>query len=209
MTRSRGEHVSALILAAGESTRMGRLKQLLPWDGVTLIDWQVRQMFEAGAREVIVVLGHEAATIGAALAGSPARIVVNHAYKEGRATSVRAGAGALADGTDAVLILSVDQPRPAWVARRLIEAWRESGAVVVIPAAGGRRGHPLLVDGSLTAELRTVTEEELGLRAITERHADDTLVIPVETPTARFDLNTPADYDEALASFERGDWSET
>lgn len=206
--RSTDARISALILAAGESTRMGRLKQLLPWDGTTLIDWQVRQMLDAGAGEVVVVLGHEAATVGAALVGSRARVVVNEKYREGRATSVRCGAEALADDSDAVLILSVDQPRPAWIARRLVEAWRGSEALLVMPSVGGRRGHPLLVDGSLLHELRAVTEEELGLRATTERHAASTLVLPIETPVVRLDLNTPSDYDSGRASFEAGEWSE-
>lgn len=200
--------VSALILAAGESTRMGRLKQLLPWNGTTLIDWQVQQMLAAGASDVVVVLGHEASTVGEALAGSPARIVVNESYREGRATSVRRGAEALADDSDAVLILSVDQPRPAWIARRLIDAWRASTAALAMPSVGGRRGHPLLVSGALVPELRAVTESELGLRAVTERYANDTHVVPIETPIIRFDLNTPADYDSARESFEAGDWSE-
>ena len=209
MTASRdGARISALILAAGESTRMGRLKQLLPWDGTTLIDWQVRQMLEAGAGEVVVVLGHEAATVGAALEDSAARVVVNEIFKEGRATSVRHGAEALTDNLDAVLILSVDQPRPAWIARRLVEAWQGSESLLVMPSVDGRRGHPLLVDGSLLPELRAVTEAELGLRAVTERHAPATLVVPIETPIVRFDLNTPADYDYARASFEAGEWLE-
>ena len=208
MSRNLDARIAALILAAGESTRMGRLKQLLPWDGTTLIDWQVSQMLEAGADEVVVVLGHEAATIGAALARSPARVVVNEIYKEGRATSVRRGAEALSDNLDAVLILSVDQPRPDWIARRLVEAWRASDSLLVIPTVGARRGHPLLVDASLLPELRNVTEAELGLRALTERHAPATLLVPIETPVVRFDLNTPSDYDSARASFEAGEWSE-
>jgi len=208
VSRNLDARIAALILAAGESTRMGRLKQLLPWDGTTLIDWQVSQMLEAGADEVVVVLGHEAATIGAALARSPARVVVNEIYKEGRATSVRRGAEALSDNLDAVLILSVDQPRPDWIARRLVEAWRASDSLLVIPTVGARRGHPLLVDASLLPELRNVTEAELGLRALTERHAPATLLVPIETPVVRFDLNTPSDYDSARASFEAGEWSE-
>jgi molybdenum cofactor cytidylyltransferase len=202
------ERICALILAAGESTRMGRLKQLLPWDGTTLIDWQVRQMREAGAGDVVVVLGHEAATVGAALKDSPTRVVVNEGYREGRATSVRRGAEALPDDAGAVLVLSVDQPRPAWIARKLIESWRESGASLAIPSVARRRGHPLLVAGALLSELRGVTEAEMGLRAVTERHAHETLVVPIERAVVRFDLNTPADYESALASFEAGEWSE-
>jgi molybdenum cofactor cytidylyltransferase len=83
--------IAAILLAAGESTRMGRLKQLLPWDGTPLIAWQVGQLQEAGADDVVVVLGHEAEQIRSAVP-EPARVVINPDYKQGRATSLRARA---------------------------------------------------------------------------------------------------------------------
>jgi molybdenum cofactor cytidylyltransferase len=114
--------IAALLLAAGESTRMGRLKQLLPWEGEPLVAWQARQLRDAGVDEVVVVLGHAAEEI-APWVPAFARAVVNAAYREGRATSLRRGAEALGDEVEAVVILSVDQPRPAWVTRKLIERW--------------------------------------------------------------------------------------
>ena len=193
--------VAAILLAAGESSRMGRLKQLLPWAGATLLEWQVAQMRDAGVADVVAVLGHEAAAIRDAVGKLPARVVVNESYMEGRASSLRRGAEAIRDDAGAVLVLAVDQPRPAAVTRRLIERWRESGALLVVPAAGGRRGHPVLVDGSLLAELRSVSEAELGLRAVTERHAASTELVEIEDASVNLDLNTPADYASAYAKF--------
>ncbi len=200
--------VAAILLAAGESTRMGRLKQLLPWDGSTLLEWQVNQLFEGGASEVVVVLGHEAAQIRTAAGELKGRLVVNDAYREGRASSLRAGAKAIREPTEAVVILSVDQPRPAWVTRKLLEAWKREAALVVIPRLGGHSGHPVIVAGSLLAELRTVDEATLGLRAVLKRHLADTEA--VDFPAAPFDvdLNTAAEYRRALASFGRGEWNE-
>lgn len=219
--------IAALILAAGESTRMERPKQLLPWGGTTLVAWQVAQMREAGAGEVVVVLGHRAEEIRAALPPD-ARAVVNEAYREGRATSLRAGAEALArsegstggageeegrsasDQIEAILILSVDQPRPAWLSRRLIERWRETGAPIVSPRfTGGGYGHPILVAGALLPELGDVGEETLGLRAVILRHASEAASIEVANRVVDVDLNTPAEYEAALAALERGDWAET
>ena len=107
--------ISAIILAAGESSRMGRLKQLLPWGGTTLLDWQVREARAAGIDDVVIVLGHEMETIRASLAETDTntRLVVNEAYLEGRASSLRRGGETVDDDAEAVFVMSVDQPRPA------------------------------------------------------------------------------------------------
>jgi molybdenum cofactor cytidylyltransferase len=199
--------IAAILLAAGESTRMRRLKQLLPWGGTTLVAWQVGQLREAGAEEVVVVLGHEAEQIRPAVPPE-ARVVVNAAYREGRATSLRAGASAVPDGADAVLILSVDQPRPAWLSRALIERWRAERPLVMSPRFERRYGHPILLDGSLLPELRDVSDETLGLRAVIDRHVERAQSLAISNQRVDVDLNTPADYEAALISFERGEWAE-
>lgn len=199
--------LAAILLAAGESTRMGRPKPLLPWGDGTLVEWQVEQMIAAGATEVVVVLGHEAAAVGRRLADAAARWVVNPAYREGRASSLRCGAAAVTAPVEAVVILGVDQPRPAWLTRLLIERWRlPGGAAIVQPRLGEHKSHPVLVDGPLLAELAAVREEDLGLRAVLERHAGATAIVAVERPELDVDLNTPAEYEAARAAFERGAW---
>ena len=199
--------IAAILLAAGESTRMGRLKQLLPWDGVPLVAWQVRQLREAGAEDVIVVLGHAAEEIRPALPPQ-ARVAVNPAYRQGRATSLRCGAEAAADDAEAVLILSADQPRPAWLARRLIERWHETHARVVSPRFAQGYGHPILLDGSLLPELRNVSDDTLGLRAVIDRHLDRADPLQIANDAVDVDLNTPSDYESALAAYRRGEWAE-
>ena len=186
---------------------MGRLKQLLPWGGATLLEWQVDQMIAAGVDDVIVVLGHEAAAIEEATSRPAAHFVLNEAYREGRASSLRCGADAIAPPVDAVAILGVDQPRPAWLTRLLIERQRETGAAVVQARLDGRRSHPLVVSGALLGELGAVREADLGLRAVIERHAAETAIVPVERAGLDVDLNTPAEYEAALAAFGRGEWA--
>ncbi len=166
----KAERIAAIILAAGESTRMGRPKPLLPWGATTLVAWQVAQLREAGVDEVIVVLGHAADEVRPAVPPE-ARVVVNHSFRQGRASSLRCGAAAVSEPVGAVLVLSVDQPRPAWLSRALIERWRESRARIVSPRFRRRHGHPVLVDGLLLDELRRVDEATLGLRAVLQRHA--------------------------------------
>jgi molybdenum cofactor cytidylyltransferase len=202
------ERLAAILLAAGESTRMGRLKQLLRWDGDTLIAWQVAQLRDAGATEIVVVLGHAAEQIRPAVPPG-ARVTVNEAYKTGRASSLRRGAEALGEPVNAVLILSVDQPRPSWVSRLLIDRWRETRAAIVSPRFGAHYGHPILIDGSLVAELRAVTDETLGLRAVIDRHVSNAEAVDVSNTGINVDLNTPADYEAASEAFRAGAWNPT
>ncbi|HEU0075782.1 MAG TPA: nucleotidyltransferase family protein [Dehalococcoidia bacterium] len=198
--------IAAILLAAGESTRMGRLKQLLPWGGVPLVAWQVAQLREAGVEDVIVVLGHAAEQVRLAVPPD-ATVAVNEAYKQGRATSLRRGAEATPEGVEAVLILGVDQPRPAWLSKRLIEQWRASRALVVSPRFGQSYGHPILLDGSLLPELREVSDETLGLRAVIDRHVGRAESVSIADDASNVDLNTLSDYEAALAAYERGEWA--
>lgn len=189
---------------------MGRLKQLLPWAGTTLLDWQVGEARAAGIDDVLVVLGHHAEEIAASLrrSGTDTRLVINEAYLEGRASSLRRGAQSIDDTAEAVLVISVDQPRPAWVMRRVIERWRKTQAPVVTPRFGSRGGHPVLVRGGLLPELRQVTDRSLGLRAVIEAHRAEAEVVELPANGAEVNLNTPAEYEAALAAFEQGEWAE-
>jgi len=202
--------ISAIILAAGESSRMGQLKQLLPWGGTTLLDWQVRQARLAGADDVVVILGHAEETIRASLAstGTDARIAVNEAYLEGRASSLRKGGEAVDETAEAVFVISVDQPRPGWVIRRLLETWRETRASIVLPRFGGRGGHPTLLDGSLIPDLRRVTDRTLGLRALVEANQERIATVEFPSSSVEVNLNTLDEYQAAHSAFKRGDWAE-
>jgi molybdenum cofactor cytidylyltransferase len=183
---------------------MGRPKPLLPWGDGTLVEAQVAALSGAGVDDVVVVTGHEAKAVEEALVGSGARAVFNPAFAAGRATSVRAGAGAVCEGTELIVVLSVDQPRPAELIRAVIEAHRGSGALVTVPRHAHRRGHPVVFAGVLLAELRQVTEEGEGMRAVRRRHADRTHEVDVDDPRALLDVNTPDAYAEALRAFGLG-----
>ncbi len=187
--------VAAILLAAGESQRMGSPKPLLAWQGATLIEYQIAQLREAGVADVIAVLGHRAQDVLPLVTAAGARGIVNENYREGRASSLRTGADA-AEGAQTVVILSVDQPRPAAVTRRLL-ATHASG--ITVPSHDGRRGHPVILDGALLPELREVDEETQGLRAVLTRHATDVREIPFDSAEVLLDLNTPEDYERATA----------
>ena len=191
---------AAILLAAGESARMGRPKPLLPWGEATLIEYQVQELRAAGIEVIVAVLGHEADAVRPRVPVG-ARIVVNEAYRDGRASSLRAGAKALDDAAGPIAVLNVDQPRPRDLLRTLLAAHGEAVAAITLPVYEGKRGHPVIVDGSLLAELRNASEEDRGLRGIIAAHADDVQEIEVKSSIARLDINTPAEYERALAAF--------
>ncbi|MBI2762102.1 MAG: nucleotidyltransferase family protein [Chloroflexi bacterium] len=192
---------AGILLAAGLSSRMGQTKPLLPWDGRTLIAYQVAQLHEAGVGDVVVVVGHDAGRVAAAARSAGARVVVNRRYLEGRAGSVRAGALALRDESSAVVLLSADQPRPSSLTRRLLEEHVRRGAAITVPRLHARRGHPTVLAGSLLDELRAVSEETEGLRAIIRAHADEINDVDVTDPRALLDVNTPEAYRDARRAF--------
>lgn len=192
--------VRALLFAAGESSRMGRPKALLPWRGRPLVAYQVEQLLEAGADEVVVVVGHAAGDVRPPAEAAGARVVENPAYRDGRAGSVRVGAQALPDDTLAVVTLNVDQPRPAALVRRVIDAHLAHGAAITTPEAGGRRGHPVVFAGSLLPELRAVSEADQGLRAVVHRHGARRFLAPIDDPIIHLEFNTPDEYAAALAA---------
>ncbi len=195
--------IAAILLAGGESSRMGTAKPLLEWGGNTLIEYQLAQLKEPPVDRLVVVLGHRADEVLPYVrrSGPDEVVVINELYAEGRASSLRLGAAALPDDTTAILVLSVDQPRPHDVIARLVDAHRHSGSLITVPTYDEKRGHPPLLDGSLLPELREVNEATKGLRAVIERHAADVNELPFETSAVLLDLNRPQEYQKARASY--------
>jgi molybdenum cofactor cytidylyltransferase len=191
---------AAILLAAGESTRMGQPKQLLDWHGRPLVVAQVEQLLDAGCQPVVVVLGAHASRIRPLLPSrSDVQITTNRNWREGRASSIRAGARAVPPTVDAVLVVSVDQPTHASVIRRLhsdLEA--APHALIAVPRHDGRNGHPPLFRSDLLPELQGATERQEGLRQVRRRHADHTIFVELDDPIVALNLNTPDAYQRAL-----------
>jgi molybdenum cofactor cytidylyltransferase len=192
---------AGILLAAGESARMGRTKPLLPWGETTLIEYQVSEMLSAGLERVIVVLGDAWQEVKPYLTAPAVEVVINEAYRESKASSLRAAAACLLDEDEAAVILSVDQPRPRDVLARLLAAHEAGAALITVPAHRGRRGHPTVLAGALIPELRNVVDETLGLRGLIERHQASLREVPFDTPIVLIDLNTPEEYSRAHELF--------
>ena len=194
--------ITAILLAAGESSRMGKPKPLLPWGGLPLIMYQIASLSEASASPIVVVLGHNSEDIAPYVENSPTlQTIINPDYAEGKTTSIRLGVSQVLDDVDGILLLAVDQPRPADLVRRVIEEHLRSGALITHPTYNGRGGHPIIFAGSLKSELLAITEEQQGIREVVGRHQDSIRTVAVESPIARVDLNTMGDYESALREF--------
>jgi len=190
--------IAGVLLAAGESTRMGQLKALLPWRGMTLVQWQAAALLEAGLSPLVVVLGHRAAELRSLLPPS-ARIALNERYAEGKSTSIVTGVSALPPEVDAAVVVAVDQPTEAAVIRALADVYEGSHPPLALPSVNMRRGHPTLFDRSLFEELKAISEEREGLREVMVRHDANIRYVDVETELVRANLNSPAEYEAAYA----------
>ena len=194
--------IVAVLLAAGESFRMGQPKPLLPWGDRPLIRYQVESLAEAGAAPIVVVLGPNPADIAPHVRGSDAlQTIINPRYAEGKTTSIRLGISQVRDDADGILLLAVDQPRPPKLVRRVIAEHLRSGALITHPTYNGRGGHPIIFHASLKQELLAITEEQQGIREVVGRHQESMHKVEVDWPIARVDLNTMDVYENALRDF--------
>ena len=194
--------VEAILLAAGESSRMGEPKPLLPWFGKTLVEAQIESLFEGGAEKVIVVTGGWVDEVERAIPDSHfVTKIHNPQYQEGKTTSIKAGVGMVSDDCSAILLLAVDQPRPSWVVRRIVDSHIANNAIVTSPRFEGHGGHPLAFHSNLLPELSSISEEREGVREVMKRHEHEMNGVPFGSRVVRLDLNTPEDYEKGLGVY--------
>jgi molybdenum cofactor cytidylyltransferase len=193
--------VTAIVLAAGESRRMGRLKPLLPFGTRTVIETAVRSLKASPVDEILVVTGHQSGAIERTLESAPVRVVRNRDYRLGMLSSIQRGLAAAAPETDWFVFALADQPQlqPAVVASLLSAA--NAVPAAYIPTYGGRRGHPILIHARLRDEIANL-DSGVGLRQLWEIHPDLVRLVPVQTDSILHDIDTPEDYARLLARQE-------
>lgn len=196
---------TAILLAAGESTRMGQLKALLPWNGRPLIEYQLDELERTLVTDTIVVLGHMAEQIEPLVRGRGARIVINPDYRRGRASSIRVGAQAVTGDPSALLILNVDQPRPAATLDWLIRDHLRRNGLITRPVYRRQHGHPPVLAGRLLSEVRQVSEPGEGLKEILRKHQSQIYDLEIDDPIVLLNLNSPTDYEAALRGSQSRD----
>lgn len=186
---------SAVILAAGTSTRMGTVKQLLRIDDRPLLQHVLDNVRGSEVTEIILVLGSSAEAIRREIDALNVRVVLNESYQQGMGTSLRAGLSAVGSETQAALIVLADQPfvRPATL-DQLIAIHRRSRAQIVIPTYRGFRGNPVLLDRSVFPEVMALGGD-IGCRAIFGDHPQGILKVPVDDVGILLDIDRQGDFE--------------
>jgi molybdenum cofactor cytidylyltransferase len=195
-------HVTAIILAAGRSTRMGGPNKLLAeLGGKPLVRLVTEQALASKAHDVIVVTGHQAELVEKALAGLDVKFVRNPDFAEGLASSVKAGVAAVPDDADGAVICLGDMPMiSAQLIDHLIEAFApDRGNLIAVPVSDGRRGNPVLWSRRFFNELMAL-DGDIGARHLIARHGEAVAEVAVEGFGAFLDIDTP----QALEAARRG-----
>ncbi len=196
--------ISAIILAAGESKRMGLNKFLLPWGKKRMIEQTLEIYMDTPLSEIILVLGYQAEQILAAISPTPIKTVINSAYKEGMSSSLRCGLLAVDQRTEGLLIALGDQPGiERQVVTELISAFQRvyPRQNIFVPTYHGRRGHPVILSKKFFGEIQELAGD-IGGREILQRNEQEIFEVPVETEAILWDVDTIADYLKYLPVVE-------
>jgi molybdenum cofactor cytidylyltransferase len=196
----RAPRIAAIILAAGLSSRMGSNKLLAEWGGTPLVRLVAQAALKSQARPVLIVTGHEAAKVEAALEGLDVAFVRNPAYAEGLSASLKAGVRALPETADGALVLLGDMPEiDAKLIDRMIAAFSPvDGRAICIAMHDRKRGNPVLWARRFFAEIETMSGDQ-GAKPLLAAHDD--LICEIESGGAVLrDVDTP----DALAALRRG-----
>lgn len=187
--------VVAIVLAAGESKRMGSPKMLLDFGGKTMIERVIDNVICPEIENVLVVLGAYSDEIKKRLEKQAVTFCYNEKYKEGMLTSVQCGIRSVPPHTEAVLVFQGDQPFiKKGIITELVNAYRQSKKGIVMPVHDGKRGHPLLIDKNYFGVVDTLNSSD-GLRSLAALFPEDVLTVETEEPGILRDFDTIEEYN--------------
>ena len=172
---------------------MGAFKPLLPFGDLTVIEYCVTNLREAGINEIVAVVGHRADDVRKKLKDDYVSFVVNPDPDSEMSASIALGIEQVSSNAKALLIALVDHPAvPPEIIRAVIDEWKR-GATLVQPEHAGRGGHPVLIDVAFRYELLNLDPSQ-GLRAFFTQHREQVRRVPVESPYVARDMDTWEDY---------------
>ena len=186
--------ISAILLGAGESKRMGVDKLSLPWRRKTVLEHCFETLLQSEVQEIVVVLGPRNKGVKNRFQGGKAKVVVNPYSRRGMSTSIREGLQAIHPGSAGILIALGDQPfLKTRTINALVRAFdrRENG--IIIPSFQGRMGHPVIFHKRYRKELLNL-RGDVGGRTVVERHPEEVKVVPVKSEGVVKDVDTWQDY---------------
>jgi molybdenum cofactor cytidylyltransferase len=188
----------SIILAAGESKRMGFPKMLLSFNGLTMIETVINNVSSSEIDNTIVVFGANKELLMEKVSNYPVISCYNDNYKEGMLSSVKCGFRNLPADIEVVLVFQGDQPFiTSEVINIVIKAYNSSEKGIVIPVYKNRRGHPLMVGRKYRDEIEKL-DSNLGLRSLAEKFSEDVLEIDTEQSGILVDFDTYEDYEKEI-----------
>jgi len=187
--------ISAMLLAAGESKRMGGPKLLLKWNKGTIIEKSVDTLLASKINELIVVLGYQAQAILKRLGSRRLKAIINHQYRMGMSSSIQRGLGQVSPKSKAILIALADQPFVETdLIDLLIDIYSQNPHGIVLPIFKRRRGHPVILNrGRYQEEMENLTGD-IGCKPILDRHPEDILEVEVKTEGIIADIDSWEQY---------------
>jgi len=190
--------ISAILLAAGESNRMGQPKQLMPFDQSTIVERTIDSLLNSAVSETIVVLGYREEEIRKTISDKPVKIAINPDYQQGMSASIMAGLKQVDKRARAVLIALGDQPFvDSQTITSLVEAFIANNKGIIIPVYQGRRGNPVIFAIRYKDELFNL-KGDVGGREIIKRHPDDALEVAVNCEGVLLDMDTMESYTSMI-----------
>jgi len=186
--------VSAILLAAGKAKRMGKLKQLMPLGGTTILEQAIDNLLNSAVGEVIVVVGYRAEEVIEKIATKPVKIAINPIYHQGMSTSIVAGLNLVDNSARAVMLALAAQPFvDSQTISRLIGEFSTHDKGIAVPTYRGRRGHPVIFAIKYKGELLGL-KGDIGGRQIIREHPDDILEVAVDSESINIDIDTMGNY---------------
>ncbi len=191
-----------MILAAGESRRMGQPKLLLPFGEKTIIESVVEKVVSSKVNHTLVVLGSEREKVEKKIMNFPVKVAFNPDYSSGMLSSVLCGFRTLPEDTRAVVVILGDQPSVSKeVINKIVDAYQSTGKGIVLPVYEKERGHPVVIDMKYKDEIENLSPD-IGLRGTVYSHPEDILEVEVDAPEILQDIDNEADYKRELKNKE-------
>jgi molybdenum cofactor cytidylyltransferase len=195
--------VSAILLAAGESKRMGVDKLSLPWGEKTLLEHCLETLIYSNVKEVVVVLGDRTKEMKSQLKGHKVKVVMNPHSRRGMSTSIRRGLRTIDPDSHGILITMGDLPfLKTGTINSLIHSFTQAKGGIIVPSFRGRKGHPVIFHKRYKKELLKL-EGSFGGRIIIEKHPKDVCVVQVKSEGVVKDIDTWKDYKKELRICKR------
>jgi molybdenum cofactor cytidylyltransferase len=192
---------AAVMLAAGRSSRMGQHKLLLPVGGRPLVTYAVRAALCSQAHPIIVVLGHNAAAVRAALPMPGLTFITNPAFGQGMSTSLRAGIAAVPAECAGALVLLADQPLvTVGFLNRMLASAQAAPEAIVAASYAGQRATPVYFPRAYFAELARTTGDEGG-RSVIAAHPAMVRLVEAARPQIGLDVDAPGEYERLVAEW--------